>query len=485
MATGNVKAKIVSDNDIAFLRERVADLLCDKGMIVDHPEVLSHLRKAGAVVDDATCLVKFPKKLQEEALKQVPKEMILAGIEPKHDLLFPHPEGLFHTRAITGAMEEYTLEGTFEKITLERFASWIRLIDHLENVDFYSLLTISPDECPEKVQDIYALRTALLNTTKHGWVQPIEAKNNRWFIEMAAARVGGLEQLQKKPCISMISCCTSPFYLKNMDAEAIYQGAINNIPIQCCTLPILACTSPITPQGTTLQGVAEVIGMIIIAQCIRPGVPVIAANEPFATEMQNYYAIGCSIELAMCRMLSTQLLKDGYGLFCHTTCGGTDANTLNAQSALDQWLTKNQVVLAGGDIIGDLGYVEGSLSMSKLQLMLEDECCGMLKKLKAGLVVDDEAIAFQEIMQIEHHLGNFVSSKHSFKHFKEVYRPKNDLFIRESRDKWSEKGKKDLYDRAREVYESKIKNVEPVAVPESVKKDMDDVLAAATKDILG
>ena len=485
MATGNVKAKIVSDSDILFLRERVTDLLCNKGMVVDHPTVLEHLKKSGAIVDDTTSLVKFPKELQEEALAHVPKTMLLAGIDPQYDLPLPHPRGLFHTRAITGAMSEYTLEGTYVPITLERFAEWIRLIQQLENVDFYSLLTIAPTECPEQVQDIHALRTALLNTTKHGWLQPIEAKNNKWFIEMAAARVGGLEQLQKKPCISMISCCTSPFYLKNMDAEAIYRGAMQNIPIQCCSLPILACTSPLTPQGTALQGVAEVVGMVIIAQCIRPGVPVIAANEPFATEMQSYYAIGCSIELAMCRMLSTQLLKDGFGLFCHTTCGGTDANALNAQSALDQWLTKNQVVLAGGDIIGDLGYIEGSLSMSKLQLMLEDECCGMLKKLKAGLEITEEAVAFPEIMQTAHHLGNYVSSKHTFRHFKEVYRPKNDLFIRESKDKWAANGEKDLYDRAREIYETKIKNAAPPEVPKSVQQDMNEVLAAATKDILG
>lgn len=485
MGTGNVKAKLVSDNEIAFLKERVTDVLCEKGMVVDHPEVLNYLKKAGAIVDDATSLVKFPKKLQQEALSQAPKELLLAGVEEKFDLPFPHPKKLFYTRAITGAMSEYTLDGEYVPITLERYGEWVRLIQNLENVDFYSLLTIAPDGCPEQVQDIYALRTALQNTTKHGWLQPIEAKNNKWFIEMAAARVGGLEQLQKKPCISMISCCTSPLYLKNMDAEAIYQGAINCIPTQVCSLPILACTSPITPQGTTVQGVAEVVGMAIIAQCIRPGTPVIAANEPFATEMQNYYAIGCSIELAMTRMLSTQLLKDGFGLFCHTTCGGTDANTLNAQSALDQIWSKTLVSLAGGDIIGDLGYIEGSLSMSKLHLMLEDECCGILKKVKGGLVVDDEAIGFKEIMQTEHHLGNFVSSKHTFRHFKEVYRPKDDLFIRESKDRWNENGRKDLYDRAREIYLAKVKNFKPIEIPDSIRKDMDDVLAAATKDILG
>lgn len=485
MATGNVKATIVSSNDIALLRERVMDILADKGMVVEHAVVLDILKKAGAEVDDATSLVKFPKALQEAALANVPKEMMLAGITPEHDLQFPHPDGLFHTRCITGAMFEYTLEGTYEEITLARYQEWIQLVESLENVDFYSLLTISPKDCHEKLQDLYAQRVAMLNTNKHGWLQPIEAKSNKWFIEMAAARVGGLENLQKRPCISMISCCTSPLYLKNMDAESIYQGAINNIPIQCCSLPIMACTSPITPQGTTLQGCAEVVGMVIIAQCIRPGVACIAANEPFATEMQSYYAIGCSIELAMCRMLSTQLLKEGFGLFNHTTCGGTDANELNAQSAIDHWLTKNQVALVGGDIIGDLGYIEGSISMSKLQLILEDECCGILKKLKAGLPISDETMGFKEIMKIDHHLGNFVSSKHTFRHFKEVYRPKDDLFIRESKDKWAAKGKKDLYDRAREIYEKKKKNFAPIDVPNSVKQDMDEVLAAATKDILG
>ncbi len=485
-ASGHVQSRIVSTDDILLLKDRITKILADKGMVVEHDKVLQYLKRAGAQVDESTRNVKFPKKLQEERLAQAPKTFTLAGIAPEYDLQFPHPQGLFHTRTITGAQTEYMQDGSYRNVTMDVFTEWIKLLSHLEHVGFYSLLTIAPTgEFPAEMQDVYATYTALQNTPKHGWLQPIEAKNNKWFIELAAARVGGKENLRKRPCISMISCATSPLFLQNMDAEAIYQGALNGIPVQCCSLPVSACTAPVTQSGSVLLGVAEVIAMVIITQCICPGTPVVATSEHFSAEMKAFYTVGHTAEMAMGRMLTAQLVKEGFGLACHVIAGGSDALMTDGQSAIDQLLLKNNAVLAGADVIGDMGFLESGKTMSKEQLIVENECCGMLKAIKMGMVIDDENIAFPEIMEIQPHTGAFTNNKHTFRHFREIHKDPYGLFSREARDNWVAKGSKGLYQRAADIYAAMKPTFEDIALPDEVRREMDAVLKAAKKDILG
>ena len=102
----NLTAKILTSNEIEFLKEKIEAILSEKGvMIENHPEGLELLKKAGAEVSGIW--VKFPKSLIEESLKQVPKQFTLAAMNPKWDMVYPHPEGSFYTRTCTGECITY------------------------------------------------------------------------------------------------------------------------------------------------------------------------------------------------------------------------------------------------------------------------------------------------------------------------------------------------------------------------------------------
>lgn len=89
-------------------------------------------------------------------------------------------------------------------------AEWTRLTHNLEHIDFYSLLTLKAKDFPAEAIDVNSMYTVFKNTTKHGRLQPYEAENVKWLFEMAAARVGGREQLRRRPIVSMISCAMNP-----------------------------------------------------------------------------------------------------------------------------------------------------------------------------------------------------------------------------------------------------------------------------------
>ena len=68
-----------NQDQFELMKTRVFELLDQRGVKMDHPEVLQLLSKAGASVDVDTEMVRFPKGFLEEQLRQAPQQITLAG----------------------------------------------------------------------------------------------------------------------------------------------------------------------------------------------------------------------------------------------------------------------------------------------------------------------------------------------------------------------------------------------------------------------
>jgi trimethylamine--corrinoid protein Co-methyltransferase len=269
-----IQCNSLSTDELTLIKKRLEGLLINKGIKITHAKVLKELSAAGAKTIEGH--VYFPKDLIQDALACVPKRFTLAGIEPEYDLEFPHPQGLFYTRTSTGAMNYYDEHDQYHQIQMQEVVEWTKLTNFLKGIDFTALPSTTTKEVPGEAIDIHTLRTVLEHSKKHVWVQPYEAENVKYLIELAQKRVGGADQLRKRPIISMITCSAPPFGFKDMDMEALYQSCLNGIPIQPCSLPAAGANSPVTFQGTALMAATEVMAQIIIAQILSPGLPVIA-----------------------------------------------------------------------------------------------------------------------------------------------------------------------------------------------------------------
>lgn len=476
--TQKLSVKILSTQEIDFLKEKIQLLLENKGIKVEHPEVLNLMAKAGALVDGEH--VKFPKAVYEAALKQVPREFTLAGIDPKNDMKYPHPQGLFYGRTNTGGMNYLSENGDYNHITLEQVAEWTRLADAMENINFLSLPSTNPIGFPSEAIDVHTYDTVVRNTTKHAWLQPYEAENVNYLIEMAAAVVGGKDELRKRPIASLI-CCSVPFLTyKYMDANIILEGCKAGVPLQPCSLPAAGANAPITPAGIAIVACAEVMAMIIMAQLIAPGTPCVATPLLFELDMMTTNTTQAAMNTTMGRMVAMQLFQDGYGIPAHTYATGTDACFSDTQSGIEQSTLAQMVALAGASVLGGAGQIETAKTLNPQQLIIDNEIFGMVKQLKAGLVIDEENIDWKDLMEIKEG-ESFVSMDHTFAHFKDGFRTK--LFSRDSRTTWIEKGSKNMADRAKDAYLTIKANYKPTPLPENVLKELDAIVKRADVEL--
>jgi len=477
MAKG-ISAKALSTQEVDFLKEKIEWLLSNKGIKVEHNEVLEILGAAGAEVSGQH--VKFPPQVIADALKKVPREFTLAGVDPKNDLKFPHPDGLFYTRTNTGGMYYLSENGDYNHITLDQVGEFTRLADSLENINFYSLPSTNPIGFPSEAIDIHTFDTVIRNTTKHGWLQPYESENVKYLIEMAAAVAGGKEELRKRPIVSLI-CCSVPFLTyKHMDANIILEGARAGVPLQPCSLPAAGANAPITPGGIAVVACAEVLAMIIMAQLIAPGTPCVATPLLFEMDMATTNTSQSAMSTTVGRMISMQLFQDGYGIPAHTYGTGTDACISDAQSGVEQASIAQMVALSGASILGGAGQVETAKTINPQQLIIDNEIFGMVKQLKAGVTIDEEHIGWNELVNLKENEA-FITMDHTFAHFRDGYRAK--LFSRDSKTTWEEKGSKTLAERATEAYKGMKDSLHPVSLPENAAKELDAIVARADKEL--
>lgn len=473
-----VTSRILNNEQLDFMKDKLETILSERGVKVEHPEVLRMAKEAGADVSDLN--VRFPKKLIEETLKKKPESFTLAGRDKQYDLKFPHPEGLFYTRTCTGGMNYYNENNEYHPITLKEAGEFTRLTSHLEHVDFCSIPSTQSKDVPPETLDIHTLRTVMENTSKHIWIQPYEKENVKYLIEIAAAVAGGKEKLKARPIISMIACSNTPLEYKAMDLEVILQCCKNGVPIQACALPTGGANAPVTSQGYALMAAAEVMAMVLLAQLVEPGTPVIATPLLFAMDMSTTYTLQSPIEVTMGRMVAMQLFTEGYGLPAHTYGTGSDSIILDGQNMIERTSVAHMVALAGASVLGGAGQLEVAKTISPLQLIIDNDIFGMVKQLKAGLEINDETLAFNEIKGLTGREA-FIAMDHTFRHFREVSSPQT--FFRDTRRSWEEQGSKDLVERSKDIYASLQQNHHNFDLPENVSSAIEKIIQRADRAI--
>ena len=74
--------RVLSDNEVTQVHERTLSILAATGVRVDTALGRKILKKAGADVNSNTHVVRFPRDLIEESLKQAPHQFTLGGQAP-------------------------------------------------------------------------------------------------------------------------------------------------------------------------------------------------------------------------------------------------------------------------------------------------------------------------------------------------------------------------------------------------------------------
>jgi len=132
-------------------------------------------------------------------------------------------------------------------------------------------------------------------------------------------------------------------------------------------------------------------------------------------------------------------------------------------------------ILARGNLVHDVGYIESGLTSSMELVAICDEIISMLGMLYRGIATDGDRLAADVVDEVGPG-GQFLDSDHTVRHFRtEHFLPR--LLDRNNSTKWQAAGSPDLADRANARVRQILAAHRPAPLPAEAEAAIAKVLA--------
>ncbi len=468
----------LSQSEIEAIHKASLEVLENTGIEVMSDKALDILQKAGAKVDYEKNHATIPGNLVEEALRRAPETIKYCARNPKKGFVLNRQETHF---CATGG-PPFILDGeTGERrySTSEDLARCSVIADYLDHVHLIWPLGAGGD-VPAPMRYIVDMYTGLRNSEKHFEGDSTSAKEAQYQIEIAAAIVGGREELRKRPIFSMVICIISPLRYDKGMTEASMELAKAGIPVVIYPMPAAGETGPATLAGTIVVNNAEFLGGLVIQEFASPGAPVVYAAGVGTVDFRTGSGIsspGSSLmHLALNQLAHHYDLPSEIGI-----TGGTVSKLLDTQAGYEKARTIITHLLTTPDIALGLGGLERARITSPEALVIDNEIIDYALRFAQGFEVNDETLAVDVINKVGPG-GIFLGEKHTLKHFRERWMSR--LSDIDSFETWEKKGSKSIDKVAREKVKEILATHKPEPIPENVEKEISGILKRAEAELL-
>ncbi len=417
----------LDDAQCERLHEATLRVLARTGLIVDEPEALELLKRAGADVDGTR--VRIPERLVAWALELAPREVTLYGRDGEPALTCGGYEYSFG--AGSDCMECWDHRtGERRRARLSDVVDAARVQDACENLDFVMSLFTPSDVTPEAM-DRHQMAAMLRNTTKPVvYVTLNDMQAHLDVTEMAEAVAGGPDALAARP---LVACYKNTLFPLVHNAEAVrtlLDLAGRNLPCIYSPVSTAGTVAPMTVLGSTVVVNAGVLAGLVMAQLKRAGAPYIAIG--WAGEALDMRTMVDIFAWPDHRAVYSSLLH-WYGLPMWTLGGVTDSKLPDQQAAAEAALTLLADAVSGGHMIHDIGFMESAFTGSLTQVVLCDDIAGWVKAFLKPIEITDEELGLDVIDQVGP--GElFLKHRHTRVHARDRWQPQ--VFDRRSREEW-------------------------------------------------
>lgn len=305
---------ILTDDEVEQIHLGTLEVLDQTGIFVEDEKALDCFEEGGANVDRDSKVVKIPPFLVEESIRSAPSKVILAGRDPKHDLVLEGTRVHF-TNFSEGIMINDPRTGEYRPPLKKDLIESARVIDYLDEIDFCEKALGAHDEDQLSVP-LHNAEAYLTNTSKHCAFGPGNGKLLNKIIEMATAIAGGVKKFKERPLVSFTTCPVSPLKLITECCEIIMESARNNVVCNLLSMAMAGGTSPVTLAGTLVTHNAEILSGLTLSQLTRKGAPFIYGSSTTAMDLKLAAAtVGtpeCAVISGAVARLARQYLLPSY-----------------------------------------------------------------------------------------------------------------------------------------------------------------------------
>jgi trimethylamine--corrinoid protein Co-methyltransferase len=437
-------ATLLTQEQVERTHTASLEILEKVGLLVRNESARTVFERHGCRVDPVTQIVKFPPAVVEEFRCMLPSTFTFFGRDPQYDRILPQDGPVI----VTGSSAPDVIDpvtGRARRARSDDIARIAHLINELPAYDVFSISTLADDASPGQFT-LARLYPALKYCLKSVRSTTKDMQDIQTVLSLIYTIAGSEAAYREHPFVTHHYCpVVSPLTMDQLSTEAIIFFCEQGLPVYPSIVPNAGLTSPMSMAGTLAQGNAEFLAISVLMQMVCAGTPTIYATLPTVADMRTgAYASG-GIECGMLHMAFAQMARY-YNVPCGGYIGLSNSKVNDAQSGYETGMSTVEGVLGGADMLNMGGLLDALKAFDFAKAVIDDEIALMLKRLKHGIVFDEEELALEVIAQVKPG-GSFMMSPHTKKRMKSEALLTR-LADREAREGWEKHGSLDTHARA-------------------------------------
>lgn len=277
---------VFTEDECEDIHLATLEVLRETGVYVEDESARDLFASGGCDTSDEHGVVKIPADVVEAAAASAPPVVLFAGRDPKDDVMVGGDRvGFTNFGEAPFLIDPDTREHRFAtKADLE---DAVRLCDALSEIDVFEM-ALNASDVPPDTANVHHVEAALKNTTKCVCAATLSREETEAAWDLAAAIVGGREQLRRRPIVFEGACPVSPLRLHREFTDPVISAARAGVPNVVITMAMAGATTPLRLAGALVVSNAEVLASLVLTQLADKGAPFVYGSS--ASPMDMRYA---------------------------------------------------------------------------------------------------------------------------------------------------------------------------------------------------
>lgn len=449
-AIHNSSLKVLESVGIDFLHEPARDVMAKAGCKVDGNRVF------------------IPPELVEEQIAKPPSEFTLYARDPDKSVVIGGDNTVY--MPCYGAPVVNTLDDGRRDSTLNDYINFVKLAHCSPNQDMTGGLLAEPNDIPHECRGLEMLYAAIRYSDKPFMGIALNSQVAEESIKAASIVFGSREEMAEKPPFLSILGSRSPLSYDETILAALLTYSEAGIPLLVSALSIAGATGPVNMEGALVVQNADVLAGITLTQLIREGLPVIYGGQSTSAAMRyGTLSVGAP-EMALNTAATAQLARF-YQLPSRSGGAITDSKVCDSQAGWESMMGQLTATLSGVNfVLHSAGILETYMVASYEKFVLDDEICGVCKRIKKGERITEERLAVDLIGRVGPG-GEYLTNEHTFQHFRsEFYQPL--IEERSNYATWQKGGAQTIERRANAKWKETLANYTEPGLTADIERDL-------------
>jgi trimethylamine--corrinoid protein Co-methyltransferase len=476
METQKPRTHVLSTAAIEKILDESMTLLEETGIIIEDGDTVEILTQMGAETSKDTGRVRIARDMVEGAIKSAPKELVLYDLTGKAKFAFG--DGQIHFNPGSAALFIYDAsESVMRSPKVDDVIRFARLADTLEHIEATSTAII-PSEVPDEVSDSMRLYISCLYSDKPVVTGTFSRAAFRIMRDLLVSRTGK-DSLRDAPCAIFDVCPSSPLRWSELGCHDLRACAQNAIPVQFISMPLAGALAPMSLVANVVQHATETLSGVVMHQAWTPGSPLVWGGSPALFDMRHSTSPMGAVETLLVDLADAEVGKH-LGLPTQVYLGMSDSKALDAQAGMETAMTLALASTGSVDFVSGPGMLNFESCQCLEKLVLDNDICGMMRRLKRGMEPRGETLGLDAIREGLAE-GNFLTTEATLCLYKEeAFYPGGTIDRKAFKDEGSVNAAR-LVEQARAEIETRLAEYQPPAIDGTnlaeMKSVMEDALA--------